>query len=85
MDSVIIARIISSDCIMVTRVGFCVSDTAVTMLQTASSVISDDTNNIDMVIIDIDPGEDNRRLEITGTQAMDIRTLHTPSLWIISY
>ena len=64
---------------MVTRVGFCVSDTAVTMLQIASSVISDDTNNIDMVIIDIDPGEDNRRLEITGTPAMDIRTLHTPN------
>ena len=79
MDSVIIARMISRDCSMVTRVGFCVSDTAVTMLQIASSVISDDTNNIDMVIIDIDPGEDNRRLEITGTQAMDIRTLHTPN------
>ena len=63
---------------MVTSVGFCVRDTAVTMVQTARSVISEETNNIDTVIRDMDPGEVSRTLEIKGTQAMEISTLHTP-------
>ena len=78
MASVIMARMISRDWSMVTRVGFWVRDTAVTMLHTARRVISDDTNNIDMVVRDMDPGEVSRRLEITGTQATDIKTLQTP-------
>ena len=69
---------ISRDWSMVTSVGFCVRDTAVTMDQMARSVISEETNNIDTVIRDMDPGEVSRMLEITGTQAMDINTLHTP-------